>query len=239
MRAVASGVVAALLGACAAPRARPVADLPARVHPAQADGGRAIAIQLTSDSGGGRIDRQVTALLGRSGIPVTRLNSLRYFWSEKAPERLGADLAALIAAAAPPGTSARVLVIGYSMGADALPFAVNRLPDAVRARIALLLVLNPAVDAVFEFHVPQWWNHIVGPTRSTLPEFTALAAAGVAVVCIYGRQDPDAACPRLAAGEAESLALSGGHRFGSDPAQLEDALLASLAAHGLMAVPSP
>ena len=29
----------------------------------------------------------------------------------------------------------RVLLIGYSQGADVLPFAVNRLPAATRARV--------------------------------------------------------------------------------------------------------
>ena len=35
-----------------------------------------------------------------------------------------------------------VLLIGYSQGADVLPFAVNRLPDATRARVALTAILG-------------------------------------------------------------------------------------------------
>ena len=66
-----------------------------------------------------------------------------------------------------------------------------------------------------------------------------MAALGVPVVCIYGREDRDAACPHLAPGEAELIALAGGHHYGADPEELARALRASLAARGLIAARPP
>src|SRR5258708_35493624 len=77
----------------------------------------------------------------------------------------------------------RVLLIGYSQGADVLPFAVNRLPEATRARVALVAVMGMSEHALFEFHLSSWISDSsAGP--ATLPDINRLT--GVTVVRTYG-----------------------------------------------------
>ena len=53
------------------------------------------------------------------------LDSLRYFWSPRTPDGLAADTNRMILYYLTHWAKKRVLLIGYSQGADVLPFAVN------------------------------------------------------------------------------------------------------------------
>src|SRR5438105_14698329 len=90
----------------------------------------AFAIFISGDGGWAKIDKTISEELARSGIPVTGLNSLKYFWTKRTPDEFARDVGTLI-----DKNSARdVVLIGYSRGADVLPFADNRLAGSQRRR---------------------------------------------------------------------------------------------------------
>src|SRR5262249_28344130 len=109
----------------------------------------------------------------------------------------------------------RVLLLGYSRGADVLPFMANRLPPALRARVALIVLLGPSTSVDFQFHLSDW---IADSARSSAlpvrPEVEKLR--GTPILCIYGKDESDSLCPGLDAGLATRLAQQGGHHFGGD-----------------------
>jgi type IV secretory pathway VirJ component len=107
-----------------------------------------------------------------------------------------------------------------------LPFAVNRLAPATRARIALAVLMGMSLHAVFEFHVGNWIsNDNSGP--ATLPEVNRIT--GIPVLCIYGEGDNDSLCPKLDAGKVRIVKLPGGHHFNGDYAGLAREILAARA----------
>ena len=230
LRALTLAFLALAASACASLAPRPVPALPAVRWPGPAEV-RAVAIELTGDGGWSRIDRHLAAQLAAAGVELTSLNSLRYFWRRRTARELGAAVAALIASERTRHPRAPVVLLGYSMGADLVPFAFNRLPDAARAPVRLVVALNPAADAVLEFHLSQWWDEVVGPTYPTAPEFRR-AARSVAVVSVCGRDDPDAACeggPAGASGAPQSVSVAGDHGFRGHFRELDGALEAALA----------
>jgi type IV secretory pathway VirJ component len=118
----------------------------------------------------------------------------------------------------------RVLLVGYSQGADVLPFAVNRLPEATRAKIALVAIMGMSEHALFEFHVSNWIaDDNSGPT--TLPEVNRIN--GVPVLCIYGADESDSLCPKLDPNKVTVVKLKGGHHFDGDYAGLARTILAA------------
>ena len=146
----------------------------------------AFAIILSGDGGWAGLDQDVAAALSAQGIPVVGLDSLRYFWTARTPAGLAADTDRLIRYYGAHFGKQRVLLIGYSQGADVLPFAVNRLPEATRARVALTAVMGMSEHALFEFHVSSWISDSdSGP--ATLPEINRIT--GMPVLCIYGADE--------------------------------------------------
>lgn len=193
-----------------------LSDLPLVELPPPDDGAGAgqspFAVLISGDGGWASIDKGIAKALVAQGVPVAGLDSLRYFWSERTPEGLATDLDRVIRYYAARWGRSKVILIGYSQGADVLPFALNRLPAGTRARVQLAALLGPGQKASFEFHVSNW----IGPSgdKPILPEARKLSASNT--LCVYGESEKDSLCPELSPAQARQLPLTGGHHFGGD-----------------------
>lgn len=185
------------------------------------------AIFVSGDGGWAGLDKQVAARLSQSGIPVVGLDSLRYFWSERTPAGFAADLDRITRFYAHRWQRPRVILIGFSQGADVLPAAINQLPHATRQSVAMTALLSVGKLADYEFHVSNW----LGANDDGLPIAPEVARLDPArTVCIYGQADQDALCPQLPAHGTRRVALPGDHHFKGDYATLAQVILRELAA---------
>jgi len=183
--------------------------------------GRRFVVLLSGDGGWAGIDKSLGTAFAAQGVPVAGFDSLRYFWSARTPDELAADLDRVIRYYAARWGRSEVLLVGYSQGADVLPFALNRLPAATRASVRLTALLGPGQMASFEFHLANW----IGPSGDLpiAPEALKLSAADT--LCIYGREEKDSLCPALSPAHAQEMPLAGGHHFGGEYAALAARIL--------------
>jgi type IV secretory pathway VirJ component len=181
------------------------------------------ALLLTGDGGWAGLDQELAARLAASGVPTVGLNSLKYFWSERTPQATARDVARLLRHYLAAWHKQRVLLIGYSFGADVLPFVVNRLPPQLRERVASVSLLGIDSSASFEIRIADWVGSDGGgpPTR---PEVAALTH--VPVLCIYGEGESDSICPGLPAAGIARAQIGKGHHFSGEYALLADRILA-------------
>jgi type IV secretory pathway VirJ component len=199
----------------------PVVELPARPNAPASD---SFAIIMSGDGGWAGLDQEIAAALSAKGIPVVGLDSLRYYWTARTPEGLAADTDRLIRFYLAHFGKKRALLIGYSQGADVLPFAVNRLPAATKSHVALMAILGMSEHALFEFHVSSWISDDnSGP--ETLPEVNRVS--GMPVLCIYGEDERDSLCPKLDPKKFNLVKVKGGHHFDGDYAALADHILSA------------
>lgn len=167
-------------------------------------------VLLSGDGGWADIDKDIGEALNRAGLPVVGWNSLQYFWRKKTPEQASADLARVIAHYQQSWRRPRVLLIGFSLGADVLPFMLSRLPSASRLAIDATVLLSLGREVDFEFHVSDWLGSNNAQARPIAPELTKLA--GMPLLCIYGRTDTDTLCAEHPRGLAVQQ-LPGDHHF--------------------------
>ena len=210
-------------------RPQDISDLPTQEVPAAPDThGDEMALLMTGDGGWAGLDQELAARLAADGVPTVGLNSLKYFWTERTPEETAKDVARIMSHYLAAWNKQRVLLVGYSFGADVLPFVVNRLPPDLRARVATVNLLGVDSNASFEIKIAGW----VGTDDSgppTRPELSAIS--GTPVLCIYGEGESDSICPGLpkAAGEHSTVSLAEvgtGHHFGGEYATLAERILA-------------
>jgi type IV secretory pathway VirJ component len=209
-----------------APAARPpeIGDLPVTEVPA-AGGSAELALLLTGDGGWAGLDRELAARLAASGVPTVGLNSLKYFWTQRTPEETARAVARLMRHYLSAWHKERVILVGYSFGADVLPFVVNRLPAELRARVASVSLLGIDSNASFEVSVADWVGSGGEAGAPTRPEVAALSH--VPVLCIYGEGEADSICPGLPAGAQLAREQVGkGHHFSGEYATLADRILA-------------
>ena len=199
----------------------PVIEVAAQPGSAATD---SFAIFMSGDGGWAGLDQDIAAALSATGVPVVGLDSLRYYWSPRTPDGLGRDTDRMIRYYLSRFGKQRVLLIGYSQGADVLPFAVNRLPEATRASVALVAILGMSEHALFEFHLSSWISDDTsGPP--TMPEVNRIS--GPRVLCIYGQDEKDSLCPKLDAHKISVVKVKGGHHFDGNYAALAREIMAA------------
>jgi type IV secretory pathway VirJ component len=168
-----------------------------------------LALLLTGDGGWSRVDRTIAQKLTSEGDGVIGLNSLHYFQHKRTSSELAADLTEIARANCERWSCQRIVLIGYSMGADVLPFVVNQLGDDVRAKVVQLDLISLGHLAVFKFSPTQWVGVMMGQKFATLPALANIH--GINLVCIYGTTDSDPACKDVAHDSATVIAMPSGH----------------------------
>ncbi|MHB8257584.1 MAG: virulence factor family protein [Acidiferrobacterales bacterium] len=209
---------------------KPVTDLPLVEVPATVPANDSLVVMVSGDGGWAGLDREVAIALAARGYSVVGLNSLRYFWTRRTPDEAGRDLARILDYYLRQWNKKRVMLIGYSRGADVLPFMARRLPPALKNRVDLIALLGLGRTIDFEFHLSDWLS-VEGKDRSTaLPIFPEIEAlrGGRHVLCIYGRDEEHSLCRKFTPPLGQTLALKGGHHFDGAYARLAGLILAAL-----------
>jgi type IV secretory pathway VirJ component len=210
-----------------APRALPVdvEDLPLIELPSRAPQRDSFAIMLSGDGGWAGLDKEVAAELNARGVPVVGWDSLRYFWNARTPEQAARDLERVIEHYARAWSRSRVLLVGYSQGADVMPFMVNRLPESTRRMVASTALIGVSAEAFFEFSVSHW----IGTPTGGVPVQPELERGRLGhLSCIYGAEEEGSPCRTFHAEGLRRIELPGGHHFDGNYARVASAVLDGL-----------
>jgi len=211
LRAALDTVSAGRVAAAVAPLT--LQDLPLQEVPAEGAGNNDLfAVLLSGDGGWAGLDKQVARALSERGIPVVGWDTLRYFWTARTPATVAHDLGRTLDYYAAAWGRPHALLVGYSQGADVLPFAVNRLSESARSKVLTTTLLGLGRNAAFEFHLANW----VGPSAGLpiLPEYLKMSRSRT--LCVFGAGDKDSLCTELAPGSPGTAQLPGGHHFDGD-----------------------
>jgi len=201
------------------PKDLPLVELPARKPEADL-----FAVIVSGDGGWASIDRQIGEALVQDGIPVVGLNSLQYFWKERTQAEMSGDLARILNYYLTGREKSGAILIGYSLGADVLPFMVSPLPESLKAKIIDIALLGPSPTVDFEFHLTDWLGSLSGRAgHATGPEVEKLK--GKKILCFYGEEEKDSLCPRLSPALAVPVRLQGGHHFDGGYGPIVDRIL--------------
>jgi type IV secretory pathway VirJ component len=183
------------------------------------------AIMLTGDGGWRRIDVRVTNRFREEGLPVVGFLTPEYFSTRRTADESACALERVIRFYKTLWKCDRVLLIGYSRGADILPFMLSRLPAEVRASVDVvaLLGLEPSID--FRYH-PSWipFYHPKETQYPVLPEVQKLAR-NYRLLCFYGEKEKDSLCHALDPKMATIIRERGSHHFAGNYSGIAEAIL--------------
>ena len=197
--------------------------LPLIEVPVSTQGDR-FAVVVSGDGGWRKIDAAIAERLRMREVPTVGLDAAAFYRTRRTPEESAAALEAIIREYRAKWHRDKVIVVGFSRGADVLPFMINRLPADVRGSIIVIALLGPEPLIDFRFH--PWWDifHRSEPQFPVEPEIARLR--GENVVCVYGLREKDSLCPLLGRDAFTVIAEPGGHHFGGHYGPIVDAILA-------------
>ncbi len=192
------------------------------IHPAARPSG-ALMLLLSGDTGWGDLEEAVTQRANQAGISVIGLNSRRYFFSGSSPEKLASDLQRSIGYYGKQWRVGRLILAGYSFGADALPFAWKHLPPGTRRKTDLIALIGLQPAANFSISI---WEMLDLPAPDDRPVERAVRDLPMPrVLCIHGVEDGEA-CGLPVLKRATRISRPGGHDFAGDYAGVAEAILA-------------
>jgi type IV secretory pathway VirJ component len=109
----------------------------------------------------------------------------------------------------------RFILIGYSLGAEIVPFIVTRLPEEIRSKITASVLLSPEATTDFEIHI----SSMLGMrnrqnTYNVIDEINRLQTGNV--LAIFG-EDEKTQVPKQLTGKAVKIRfIPGDHHYKFD-----------------------
>ena len=167
-------------------------------------------IFLTGDLGYRHFEKIIIHDLNVMKVPVVVLNAKKYFRSAKSPDQLSHDLEFIINQYNRKWSQDKVVFIGYSMGADVLPFAVNRLEDKYRQQLNDIILIGPSQKAIFRLRPT---DYLFEEKKGTdiYSELLKMKAQRSYIIC----DDKEfSICRKNLEGVSDHDFLGGGHHFG-------------------------
>jgi type IV secretory pathway VirJ component len=112
-----------------------------------------VALLISGDGGWYGFEQSIADNLALKGIPTIGLDSKKYFWKRRTPEETAADIARALDYYGKEWGREKFVLVGYSLGAEIVPFIVNRLPEEIKSKIESAVLLSPATTTDFEIHI--------------------------------------------------------------------------------------
>ncbi len=205
----------------AAPDVRdlPLVEVPAATPTPAASplAARSVAILITGDGDWAAIDKGIAGAVAQGGVPVVGLKARAYLeHGKRNADGLTRDVERIARAYMTRWGRDRVVLLGFSRGADYAPFIVNRLAPDVRDRLALVGMYGAEQNASFEFHfLDLFTDQHRASDIPVAPELARMAARpGVRAFCVYGNDENDSACKNAPDTPAlHKIARGGAHHF--------------------------
>lgn len=182
-----------------------------------------LIVFLSGDGGWAAIDKEISRRLSDNGFDIIGFDTLRYFWNERSPEEASGALEELLSRHQ---ERQNVVLMGFSLGADVLPFMYSRLPHGMKERVQSVVLLSPSPMTDFEVTLTDWLPGLapVG-AHSVLDEMKKLD--GPAITCVYGdKEGTESLCPLLP--RSHTVSLPGTHHFNEDYDTVAQVLLGQL-----------
>jgi type IV secretory pathway VirJ component len=112
-----------------------------------------VALLISGDGGWYGFEQSIADNLAKLGIPTVGFDSKKYFWNRRTPEETATDIAMALNFYGKKWGREKYVLIGYSLGAEIVPFIVNRLPEDIKPKIESAVLLSPATTTDFEIHI--------------------------------------------------------------------------------------
>jgi type IV secretory pathway VirJ component len=173
-----------------------------------------LAIFLSGDGGWRDLDKTIAEMMSKSGINVVGIDSLRYFWTQKEPAQIAHDLERIIAHYRQRWQARRIALLGYSMGADVIPSAWNKLSEHTRNDVGLIVLIGLEPTATYEISIAGYLGVNAGDEIDIRPDLKTLPASKV--MCFFGAEEKDngdTACTMPELSGATLRERPGGHHF--------------------------
>jgi len=178
-----------------------------------------LVLYLSGDGGFNSFSNKLCELIAGAGYSVAAIDSKNYFWKKKTPKEIATDVSNTLKNLLSSRQNMRLFVVGYSFGADAVPFIINRLDPAIKKNVKSIVLLEPSVSTDLEIHIAD----ILGRSNAkrsldVVDEINRME--GVKTSIILGDDEADFPIQKITLKNFTKKYLAGGHHFSGNAVQV-------------------
>jgi type IV secretory pathway VirJ component len=135
-------------------------SLPLRFE--KSDSSQYLFFHITGDGGWGGFDGKFAEEVKSHKMSLIMLDANKYFWSAKTPELFASDMVPVLSDYLKRWNKKELVLVGFSFGAEVLPFLYNRLPGELKQKVKELVLITPASTSDFTIHLTDMmgFDHI-------------------------------------------------------------------------------
>ncbi len=190
---------------------------------ASASQDKPLVFYLSGDGGLNKFSNSLCDGINRKGYEVIELNSKSYFWDKKTPERTAIDVNNYLVKKISGRKNQQIVMIGYSFGADVLPFILSRLPKDLHDKILASFLMASSGSTDFEIH----WADIFGGNAKrdmdVVSEINKLVDDKI--IIISSSDDRHLEANKITLKRYTHEILPGGHHFDGDTDEIVRVIL--------------
>lgn len=185
--------------------------LPVVVLPTSADENMPMVLMITGDGGWKNFDPRLAGQFVGEKVPVVALNALHYFWTKKTPDQTTAAVEKLLGQYMNQWHKNSFILVGFSFGADVLPFVVNRLPENILEHCKGVALFSPGPSTDFEIHISQMLSNHQHWPYNVVNEMEAMKP--IKLLCFFGDQEHEFPVKIISRPHWQLVYLKGGHHY--------------------------
>lgn len=149
---------------------------------------RKLVIMLSGDGGWQEFNDKLALHFSRRRFNTIGFNSRSYFWKQRTPEETTSDIVFAILKYNKTWKADRIILCGYSFGADVMPFIYNRLPKAIKDKVVAIQLLSPFHSTDFGVHMGDILG-TGGDDRDYKVGEEIKKIIGIPIYCFYGKEE--------------------------------------------------
>jgi type IV secretory pathway VirJ component len=172
-------------------------------------------------SGDGGINNSFSASFMKrfndEGYSIIGLDSRSYFWVQKKPQEAADEISNVLAQYLKQWNCKGLVLIGYSFGADVMPFIQRRLQRNIYLLNKHLVLMSPAKKTDFTIHVLSMFGVDTNKGESVPDEINKLL---IPTTLIFGETENDFPLHAITTKNVQTIKLPGGHHYNRNIGEL-------------------
>lgn len=181
---------------------------------------------ISGDGGFNKFSTNLCEALNKEDYDVVALNARTYFDDKKTPEQTTIDITNFLSKKLTGRKNQQVAFIGYSFGADVLPFVLNRLPKNFEDKVKTSFFLASSGSTDFEIH---WSDIFGGSTKRSMDVASEInTLQNKKIVIMNGSDDRNLDRKKITLNKFTFVELPGGHHFDGDIDEIVKAIIKNI-----------
>lgn len=171
-----------------------------------------LALLISGDGGWTDFDNSIAETLVQNGISCIGFDTQKYFWEPKSPDATAKDVVLALEYYMLHLKKSKIIMLGYSFGADVIPFITNRLPQELKSKVLLTAMLSPDDNTDFEVTLSSMLDISSEGKYNVINEVRKINTGKK--LCIFGKdEDAEELEKSFKLSGADILSVNGGHHY--------------------------